>query len=1011
MTIANDWDFNYAAKVISHIDGVLSYNTGTGTQPAVGEYIIGATSGAIGKVLARTGTVASGTLTITNVVGLFVSGETLDLLSQVDFDGIGNGGFQVGDTIVDQVTGSMVVKFIEYNIDGVAGHGTAYGNVMTVFTNDSVIDISGGQAAVAVADGVGVDNDAAFDALVVGTLAVPGTANTNNSVILHYDGGTIAIPEDASLSDAITGAVGFAQNVVGSVTIGSIRLVDSDETGGLWTDGNVLRIEDVIYYDTLSAGKVFSAGDVLKGSISGAEGRVLAVIDDGDDSGKLILAGQTGTWGDTDDIQVRQPDDTYVTYANVENTTDRYLDAATINTPNDLRDEQRADQGGIYGPGSLNVVRSANAFYSYAQDLFDELGQLDDDPALEGNVADQLYTILNDYVIPDLSLRFLEKGSFRDSGKNNIFVNIQTTGALADIGDHGFFYDASNPTPQPDMYVEQDGAVIRQDWLEGNLDILLKVKTSTVPAYINPSVEALGQLINGGAFTVHDRPYLRTFDSNEITAPGGGIAVVALGNAVDLNNTTGQYTAAYQSGASMPFTVGEEITTSDGKRGIIVTSDSGVTGNITYVLKSAAQLINTDTITGAVSGASADINGAPTNLVAGYVDDIRVMVIQRRFLGGTTSGTWVLGELVTQSVSGATGYFMEDDGGTIYLEEESGTFTGTNLLTGAGGATNTPTSMAAFSTVPKDIGGGVGDKNYTAVVSADVTGADPRPVSEVYEWWKFATRKESVYQVNTAGGLFSAYTEGRIYRQLQTTFAETRGASPFGTKAGALVIGAQGVFIEKGTLDSGDLRNIQLIDNLGDTYDPPNLQVLALINLFTGVRAAAYRSTGVGNEDILRTEFDVGVVGSGNNQAANSTILVGANGRTISPLPNDVPDTGVLRILDPTNTGNYLRFIYDQVNRTTNIFTLEQGIGQNTIGDVTPGGVDLILDDPVHVVLIEEQASGATLNNTIQYVADIPLYIIARIKGKQPFKTTSTFGTGGASVGIVLNADDVVNLP
>ena len=46
----------------------------------------------------------------------------------------------------------------------------------------------------------------------------------------------------------------------------------------------------------------------------------------------------------------------------------------------------------------------------------------------------ELYTILNDYIIPDLSIRFLEKGSSKDSGNNNVFNNLQSTGAIADIG-------------------------------------------------------------------------------------------------------------------------------------------------------------------------------------------------------------------------------------------------------------------------------------------------------------------------------------------------------------------------------------------------------------------------------------------------------------------------------------------------------------------------------------------------------------------------------------------------
>jgi hypothetical protein len=1020
---------DYAGKVISHIDGVLTYDGGGGggVQPDIGQMVIGGTSGAVGKVLARTGNNIAGTLTLTNVIGYWADNENIYVLSELMFDGVtaGNGGFRVGDTLTGLNSGStIVVKFIEYNIDGVVGHGKIYGRPMSAaFTNDEQLDITAPaehvQADVADADGVGTDNDTQIvDILVDGALAVPGAANTNNCIIVHYLGGTISIPEDAHIADAITTAEGYAQKVVGSVSTGSIRVVDSDTTGGVWTDTNVLRILDCIYYDNLVAGKVFSEGAILRGSVSGAEARVLAVIDDGDNTGKLILAGQTAAWNDADDISVRQSDDTYVKYGEVEDGTNRYLDAALINIPTGVRNEQRKDQGGIYAPGSLNVIRSANALYTHLQDMYDELGQLDDLPPLEGNVKGQLYTILNDYVIPDLSFRFLEKGSFKDSGNNNIFTNIQTVGAIADIGSWGFFYDTVHPTPQPDMYIEQDGAVIRSDWLEGNLDVLLKVKTNTDPHYINPTVAALGQLINSGAFTVHVRPYLRTYDSNEVTQPGGGIAVVALGNAKDLNNTTGQYQAAFLAGGAGAFKVGEEITTTDGKRGIVTASDDGATGDVDYALKSSTNLVNNDVITGSVSGKSATINGAPSNLVAGYGTNIRVMTVDSIFTGGVTAvANFIIGEEIDNVADGGNyhGYILEDDGGDLYTQDISGTReNGKELVGTVSGATNTPTGNADQSDVPKDIGGGVGDKDYTAVVSANITGAPAgRPVSEAYEWFKFLTRAESTL-IQGGPGIEDG-VEGRIFRKLVDAFAEVRGASPYGTKAGALVIGAQGVYIDRLTLDTDDVRNIQLVDNLGDTYNPPNVQTLEIANLVAGIRAAVYRSSGAGLKTILRTEFKVGAVGGGYNQAGDSEILVAANTRAVSPLPNDVPDTGVLRILnpDPLDTGNYLRFIYDTVDRTNNVFHLKQGIGQNTIGVVT-GGLDLVLNDNVHVVFIEDESLGASLSNLVQYdpaEGAIPLYAVARIKGKKPFETTSSFGATGVSIGAVLLTDTVVNMP
>ncbi len=1035
MTIADDWDLDLANGFISHIDGVLSYDGGTGTQPAVGEMIIGATSGAIGTVLARTGTVTSGTLTLTNVIGLFVNNEVLDVLSSVAFDGIGNGGFKVGDTITDQVTGTMDVKFIEYNIDGVAGHGTAFGNVMTVFTNDSALDVTGGASSVGLADGVGVDNDALFDALVNLTMAVPGTTDTNNSVIVHFDTGTIVVPEDAHIQSESAGGhgEGFAQRVYGDVTTGSIRVVDSDITGGDWVDDENLRILDVEFYTGLSAGLVFAAGDVLRGATSLFEARVLAVIVDTGTTGKLIMGGSTGTpWTDTEDIQVLQPDDTYTTYAQVDTGTDSFLDAALLNIDavSGVRDTQRGDdQGGIFGPGSLNIVRSSNAFYTFLQDTIDELADMDKEPPVDGNVRDQLYTVLNQesgasYVIPDLSFRFLEKGAWKDFGNNNIFSNFQSAGVVADIGNHGFLYDSANPTPQPDIYGAQNGLLLRQDHLEGHIDVLIKVKTSTDPQFIDPAVEALGQLIDGGTVEWHLRPYLRTYDTAELVVPAGGQNAVFISNANDLNNNTAQYSAAFITGANL--TVGEEVTTTiltGSKRAVVVAATQAGSGTITWVQKSGVNLVNGDVVTGVVSGNSVTLDAVPTNVSAGYGTDVRVMVSQRRFTGGTTSvAVYVLGELITQTGTGATGFFMEDDGGTIYIEEESGTFNATGLLTGANsGALNTPTGTALWGNgitegVPKDIGGGVGDVDYLLVTSGDITrtvDATPvnaRTVQVIYEWWKFILAKESLYEVNTPGSLFSVFVEGRLYRRPVVSFAEVRGASAFGAKAGTLVITAQGHFIEKGYIDTADIRSIQLVGNDGVTYDPPNLQALILSNLTSGVRGSVFRSTGVGDEVILRNEFDVGTVGGGNNQSADNTILIGdgngGGGRTGVPTPNDIPDTGTLRILDPNGSGNYLRFPYSSVDKTTGIFTLASG----TIGSVT-SSTDLVADDNVHAVPIEDTSAGASLSNTLQYVGDIPLFAKARIKGKKPFKTTAVFGSAGVNIGANLNDDDVVNLP
>jgi len=1005
MAISDDWDIDFIDKVISHVDGVLTYASNTGTAPADGDYIRGSSSGAIGKIIAGSdlgGTTAAGTLTLTNVVGKFEDTEALVVMDRLLFDNVtaSNGGFAVGDTLDESGagTGSIVVRAIEYNIFTTAGDGYIYGvHSGEDFTDGDVLDINGGQADVADADGAQTDGATFSTAVVNGTLAVPGTANTNNSVIIHYDAGTVAIPEGATIEDASTGAIGIAQQVYGVTTTGSVRIINSNTTGGSWTDNNTLRADMVIAYDGLQTGQVFSAGDVVVGGTSGATGRVLA-----DTGTELILADESGTWGNNEQLQVGG---TYIADASGTNTT---LDLATINIPGGVRTSQRASQGGIYvGTASLNIVRSFNELYTYLQDTFDELGQLDDNEPMTAQVKDQAYTLVNSWKIPDLSMRFLESGSLKDEGNNNIFANIQTLGSIADITSQGFYYDSTQPTPQPNIYVEQNGAVLRQDWLEGNINVLVKVKTKTDTRHIDPTVNTLGQLINSGIVTVFAREYLRTYDNFTFTNTTGGYVAVPLATANDLDNNTGQYTFSWDGGDAYTLVVGEEIavgadtSASPLRVGIVTaqTGDAGATGTVTYVLKSATQFADPNpNIIGGVSGKDFDINGAVTNVVAGYGTNIKIMTVDRRFTGGTTSGTFVIGETVTQAVSGATGYVLEDDSGTIYVQDASGTFTGTNLLTGGvSSATNTPTATAAYITVPKDIEDGTGDLNYKAVISGDITNASAQVIENVYQWAKFVTRSEST---STEGGPGStAGVQGRIYRYLDSTFAEKK-ASPYGTFAGGTMFGAQGVFIDKDTLDTSDVQSISLIDNAGTTVTPPNLQSLTVTSLVSGDRASVYRSTGAASTTILTTEFTVGTVSGLNNGTGDSQVLVAAGTRSVSPLPSDIPSTGVLRIEDPSNAGIFLRYPYISVDKTTNIFTLSGTLP----GDLTAG-------DDVFVALIEEQASGTSVSNTIQYVSDINLLVRVRVKGILPFQTTSTFGSTGASIGAVRTTDSIVNLP
>jgi hypothetical protein len=1058
MAISDDWDFDYPNKVLQHIDGVLSYDEGTNNQASVGDYIRGEDSGATGKVIAVTGTAASGTLTLTNVRGLFEDNELLEVLSTLAFDDVtdGNGGFSIGDVLTGATSGDTItVRVIEYNFDG-AGTGTIYGDSMTGSspyfqadetvdnTTQSVSDVCDASAAVTEEDGELTGTKCN------GTLAVPGTADENDSVIIHYDAGSQLIPEQAIVEDASTNATALVEQQYGTSLVGSLRLVDYDSSGGDFTDDNTLRVQQVVNYDNQVAGEVFSVGDVVEEyNAAGdtkldATGRVIAVIDDGDSTGRLILADQSGTWDATSTIFVSG-----TKIAEVENTT-YTLNVATVNLPDGIRKEQRPTsagggvaQGGIYAAtDSLNIVRKLNSLYTLSQNTFDELVQMDDDEAMDAAVKGGAYTLVFDWRLEQGAERFVRKGGLTDTNGAEIWANPQTVGAQNKITDTAFLIDSTQTFRQPQLYIEQDGAKVDSWWLEGNVDVLLKVKTRQDTRYIAPATPALGQLIpggdpaQGGFYAVFNREYYTsTYDATEVNGSAGGVNTVALGTADDTasdRNPEGTHTMNWNNGSGVTLLVGEEFytspTTGNGQKvGIVVaqTGDAAATGTCEYVLKSGTQFLTTESLTARVSGKTFDVNGAPTNVVAGYSADIRFNVIDLTATagaGGSITGTFIPGEGVTQAGTSATGYFVAvDNGGTnvIAIEKNNATaFSGDNNITGdTSGASWAAGTGASYDTAAvdfdADLNNGDGDQPYAGSVGGDITGGGAETIQNVYQYAKYITRQEEETVVIEGPGTTDVGTVGNLYRRLKDTYAEVKPGAPLGTYTGSMALG-QGWFLDTDFIDSNDIRSFSVVDDNGVLRNPPNLQSLVISGVDNGWRVAAYRATGAGLTTILRGEFLIGTVGT-HNQAADSTVEVKTGGaRAVSPLPADVPDSGVLRILSPSgsnNSGNYIRMPYTSVNRTTNVFTLGDTIG-NYLVAAGESSNDLTEGDNCHVVFIEEEASGSSVSTTIQYTApDIPVVFKARLKGFKPFRSTTNFTSSGGAGGVVQTADPIVDLP
>jgi len=1034
MAISDDWCIDYTCKTIAHVDGCLDWDTGAGTVPGIGDYIMDTSSCkniVMRLLVAFTGT--CGTDAVTEVVNLgqagkIACGDILTGLDRVDFDNTQGTtqGLAVGDTVLGTTScNTGVIRAIQFNCGqggacpATAGEGTLWG-VFTggAWTCNEPLQVGGSTRALVNGTGNVDDWTGAVDTAL---FVPPGTNNVMQ--IMNFDTTgccPINVPEEARIGSdgcATASETAIVEKHLGAVA-GNCGTLITRCLGGAglpWDNNDNIFLRHVIFYDTQVAGQVFSVGDVVTGTTSCAQARVLQVIDDGDSSGKIISAGIVNCAGALTEtafncgclLQVA-----CTTIATVENET-VFLDT-TSNVNLAVRTAQREDQGGILADAtSLNIVRGSNQFFTFLQDTFDELAQLDDLEPACGTVKDAQYTLLNDWVINDLNFRFLSAGGWKTADNNCIWTNYQTIGTVEDISAKRFFRDTTCPTPQPDLYIEQGGLVLRQDWVEGNIDIVIKVKTKTDTRFICTSVETLGQLVNSGCVTIFDRSFLNTFDHFQ-TATVGGVAPIPLNTANDLNCGTGQYRLNY--GTCGGFCLGEEfVGCTSGARGTVI-AECLTCNTLDYALKSTTQVSACETITGTVSGATATANMCCTIccLVAGYCDSIRFTFAQTKAAGGTVGcGKFQTGEAVTQAGSAATGFVVgQNSAGTeLVLEVNCGCFNCCGAITDTVGcSTYTPTTVVTTCCACIDLADGSGNHTYNAAVGGCSDAAcTPRTILNIYNWAKFITRKEECAVIGKLGECGTTAVGGQIYKNLVSTYPEVK-SSPFGTFA-TKMFGAQGLYIDKCCVPAACNQNMQLIDTIGGVVCPPNLQTISVTGLVLCDSVAVYQAINNGccSTLIQCMQFVVDSCAA-ENEAADTTIVVGAGTCMVGCcFPVCIPDSGVLRIQDPcepATTAEFLSFPYNAVTDMCSVFTLTSG----TIGGVT-NCMDLRDCDDVFVAYIEKVATATTETSCVQYCADVPLLIRVRRKGIKPFQTTACFTSTGSATGAIRTTCSVVDLP
>jgi len=528
------------------------------------------------------------------------------------------------------------------------------------------------------------------------------------------------------------------------------------------------------------------------------------------------------------------------------------------------------------------------------------------------------------------------------------------------------------------------------------------------------------------------------------------------------NGTLGDTLISWDSGTAFT-TLGQVITgqTSGAKRilrGVDATNKKGVcqvddtvTGSNRVPYYKTFQ--DDETVTGASDG-SVTLDSDSTTLVSGY-SDITVAFVNGTVTHSGTTGTFTPGERVTWS--GGEAILLEDDGSTLTLGNVTSTSINGETITGdLSGASCTATSdltvahtmNKAFTKQPA--------YPYDVIVECGSIYNAGRPLLQVYQYLKFICQEDSKFKMYTVSGSQIQILDGEEYIQAYSGYTPSKQA-PFGTFAGGVFFGAQGVWVEG--MASSDIENFQLIDSNGTVRTPPVQATMKVTSLQSGDRVAVYITSAGQIQKDMYTSAATG------NTAGNSTFVVQEN------ITLDTPSSGVLRVVDTSDT-EFREHRYRYSSWDTSTFTLVTGAtgsattgsSGNTlvdtnadfggtdnvqVGDVirntTDGSYGYIVSivnsttlttrlfhgsdnswevgddyetntlavnyddsDTAYVPLIEAVSTGTYVEQTVLYYTDRPVLVRVRKKGILPYETTGTFTSAGLVVSAIRTTDSIV---
>jgi hypothetical protein len=264
-----------------------------------------------------------------------------------------------------------------------------------------------------------------------------------------------------------------------------------------------------------------------------------------------------------------------------------------------------------------------------------------------------------------------------------------------------------------------------------------------------------------------------------------------------------------------------------------------------------------------------------------------------------------------------------------------------------------------------------------------------RYLDDVYEYLKFVTREDSTFSMYRQSASAISIEDGEEYITAYDGYTPVK-QSPFGSFAGGVLFGAQGVWIEG--MHADDTENIQLIDSTGVTQTPPTTITVRINAVVSGDTCAVFRTSG------SSSDVDKWMYNASGTQSSGST-----NFWVSGTLETDTPSTGYVRVISGTTEQRlqYSSWVSSQC------FVLTGGDTLNTDYSYANG-------DTAYVPFIDDIANTTTIYKQVLYDED--RNVITRVRHYDdggndniiPFQVAGTVTNAGLTVAAIRTKDTIV---